>query len=83
MRLVGICCMGEWTHKTREFYSIAHYQDSKNGYDFRTSDKKKMKSFDEWLDMQCVGGWEVIKIEKIPQSRMKVPFIWCVFRRQK
>ena len=37
-------------------------------------------SFTQWLDFQCLEGWEVFKISRDFSSTGKDT--WCVFRRQ-
>ena len=36
--------------------------------------------FPAWLDKQCKGGWEVIKISRDFRGYSST---WCVFRRRK
>jgi len=36
--------------------------------------------FDDWLNEQCIGGWEVIKISR--NYRSQISKTWCVFRRE-
>tara|TARA_S200000501_G_C20424093_1_gene569296 strand:- start:100 stop:384 length:285 start_codon:yes stop_codon:yes gene_type:complete len=40
---------------------------------------EKAISFPQWLDFQCLEGWEVFKISK--DFNNSHGYTWCVFRR--
>ena len=83
--------MQDWQHKERYWgeYSQDDYEGSKvkvqderqiGGYDADSYFVKNTnyRDFDKWLDMQCKGGWEVLKISRSFTNRET----WCVFRRK-
>ena len=60
-----------WKHKEEWFEGASYYKD---GYDMQKGD------FTKWLDEQCKGGWEVLKIARDFQSDANRT--WVVFRRE-
>ena len=81
--------MQDWQHKER--YWGERFQDDYSGEKVKVEDERiisgydaenyyvkntQYQEFDKWLDMQCKGGWEVLKISR------SSGVIWCVFRRR-
>ena len=71
-----------WRHKDREYRSSTTYDLGKsankvNGYAYAKKIKNKM-SFEKWLDLQCKGGWSVLKISR----NFTGSNTWCVFRKK-
>ena len=71
--------MADWIHKTRNWNE--QFQDDIDGVGKSVTDsyREGYLKFEKWLDMQCVGGWEVIKISRDfnhPKST------WCIFRKK-
>ena len=84
--------MADWEHKERHWSFIK--QDDAYGQEVSTANWKvtdyeygngfheknpKWLKFTDWLDMQCKGGWEVIKISRNFSDDQSGT--WCVFRR--
>ena len=74
--------MADWEHKERRWSD--HYYSNLEGDQIQNrnfvSSKGNPRSFTEWLDWQCKGGWEVIKISRnFSDARSGT---WCVFRRK-
>jgi len=75
--------MAEWEHKERNWSKMN--QDNIDGSSVLViewvNDSSKptsdYKSFTDWLDWQCSGGWEVFKIRRGGQDAAT----WCIFRR--
>jgi hypothetical protein len=74
--------MAEWEHKERDWstneYSVLNGDRMANHDNGRFS---RWRSFTEWLDWQCEGGWEVFKISRDYNSH--VNSTWCIFRKKK
>ena len=80
--------MQDWKNKERNWGEFS--QDDYEGKKVRTQDNPRYgassifgksnnyRDFDKWLDMQCEGGWEVLKISRSFTNRET----WCVFRRR-
>ena len=74
--------MADWEHKERT-WNINSYSDLEGSY-MQNQDSSiqrgNPRSFTEWLDWQCEGGWEVIKISRKFNDFDRPS--WCVFRRK-
>ena len=45
--------------------------------------KSEIKTFSQWLDAHCDGGWEVIQISRdFNPDKYDFNRTWCVFRKQ-
>jgi hypothetical protein len=73
--------MAEWGHKEREWskneYSVLNGDSMQNRDNGRFS---RSRSFTEWLDWQCEGGWEVFKISRNFNAGSGRD-TWCIFRK--
>ena len=83
--------MAEWEHKERNWsftnqdnqdgasINVAHL-DYNGNYTFSNPDFIK---FDDWLDLQCEGGWEIFKISRQFETHNndRRNATWCIFRR--
>ena len=69
--------MSDWIHKTRNWSGQTQEDVDGHGRHVR---KDGYLKFEKWLDMQCVGGWEVVKISRDFNNSMKPT--WCVFRKK-
>jgi len=85
--------MADWIHKEGhwEYYRHrkTHYYTDLNGEGVskelmysRTgnSDNFIERSFTEWLNWHCEGGWEVFKISR--DFRTEEGATWCIFRKK-
>ena len=69
--------MADWLHKDREWLTSNNYQHPEGGWlNVGDDEEAVLMAFEDWLDWQCEGGWEVIKIHRDLKARS----IWCVFR---
>ena len=71
-----------WRHKDREYGNSTRYDLGKsankvNGYAFSKTAREPM-AFEQWLDLQCKGGWSVLKISR----NFTGSNTWCVFRKK-
>ena len=73
--------MADWKHKQRNW--SAWFQDDYQGDRIRVDGgrfKDDYLAFDDWLNMQCTNGWEVIKISR---GFNTADFsTWCIFRKK-
>lgn len=81
-------CMAEWKHKERYWAttqqdqldgSILQVQTWNGAYDQYVK-TPEYKSFTDWLDWQCSGGWEVFKIKR-NHNEPEMAKTWCIFRK--
>ena len=72
--------MADWVHKTREWMDSECYHSLDACWlNVGEDDWAELLTFEDWLDWQCEGGWEVIKI--LRDFSNKKEGIWCVFRK--
>jgi len=73
--------MADWVHKTREWLGADCYHSIEDAdwLNVGEDDGAALMCFEDWLDWQCEGGWEVIKI--LRDFSNKNEGIWCVFRK--
>ena len=64
--------MAEWQHKERRYVDSSAYENVDDKY---LDPAETRLEFDEWLDMQCRGGWELFTIREYKGTD------FCLFRR--
>ena len=73
--------MADWEHKERNWSALN--QDDYQGNRINVADhrfKDDYLAFDDWLNMQCTHGWEVIKISR--GFNTGDASTWCIFRNK-
>lgn len=78
-----------WTLNSKgspERVSFTHYMVSTDPKEKAKAEqylKSEIKTFSQWLDAHCEGGWEVIKISRdFNPDKYDFNRTWCVFRKQ-
>jgi hypothetical protein len=71
--------MADWKHKERFWKSESEYQ-SRDGNLISEDDDwvEDYLDFEDWLDLQCKKGWEVIKMWRSHNSGATT----CIFRKK-
>ena len=82
--------MADWKHKeaiwVNQSYPDRYPNQRKDGDPSKQPKEKGIRwisvdgPFHEWLNKQCKGGWEVVKIARDFSTRAQST--WCVFRRK-
>ena len=83
--------MAEWEHKERNWSLIS--QDNQDGVSINVArwlgdgnyggSNPDFIKFDDWLDLQCEGSWEIFKISRQFSTHNNNSWnaTWCIFRR--